>query len=244
VTRRLTTLFLALNAFGVLLRVCGDEASKRPVEVVQTERVSFAPGGMIHVLHSFGSLNVEGWDRPEVEVTVVKSRERYYVPDEHDQAARGLDRIRIVAERHSDDELTISTIFPHKRFPYLWGGKGGVTVEYQVHVPRNSKLTIHHGTGCVLVSNVTGDVEATSGGGDIVLLLPDSGTYSIDARSKLGTVYSDLVGDSHRRYLVGVGFVSTTPPSSHRIYLRTRMGGIAIKAVPAEAGAPVGARKR
>jgi hypothetical protein len=30
-----------------------------------------------------------------------------------------------------------------------------------------------------------GEVKATSSGGDILLVLPDSGTYSIDARSKL-----------------------------------------------------------
>ena len=96
-TRRLTTFFLALNAFGILLPVFGDETSRRPVEVFQTERVRFEPGGVIHVPHSFGSVTVEGWDRPEVEV--VKSRERYYEPKHHEQAARGLERVRIVAER-------------------------------------------------------------------------------------------------------------------------------------------------
>jgi len=135
VTRKLTTLFLALNALGVLLPAFGDEASKRQVEVVHTERVNFAPGGVIRVQHSFGSLSVEGWDRPEVEVTVVKSRERYYEPEQREQAARGLERVRIVAERNSDNELTISTSAPHKRFPFLWGGKRGVEVEYLIHAP-------------------------------------------------------------------------------------------------------------
>ena len=54
-TRGLTTLFLTLNALGVLLPALGDETSRRPVEVVQTERVRFAPGDVIHVPHSFGS---------------------------------------------------------------------------------------------------------------------------------------------------------------------------------------------
>src|ERR1017187_4089266 len=145
-TRRLTTLFLALNAVGVLLPAFGDETSARTVEVVHTERVSFAPGGTafgLLVPHSFGSVTVEGWDQPEVEVTVVKSRERYYQPERHKQAERGLERVRVVAERHSDTDLTISTTAPHKRFPYLWGGKGGVKVEYLIHAPRDSRLVIH-----------------------------------------------------------------------------------------------------
>lgn len=243
-TRRLAALFVGLNVVGMLLPLFGDEASKRPVEVVHTERVPFAPGGVIQVLHSFDTLNVEGWDRPEVEVTVVKSRGRYYEPNRREQAARGLERVRIIAERHSDSELTISTILPHHRFPRSLFGKSGVIVEYRIHVPRDSNLAIHHGTGRVLVSNVTGNIDATSRGGYILLMLPDSGTYSIDARSKFGTVSSDFVGDAHRRYLVGSGFARATPPPSHRIYVRTLMGGITIKAAPAEADAPAGAANR
>ena len=243
-TRRLTTLFLALNALGVLLPAFGDETSARRVEVVQTERVSFAPGGVIHVPHSFGSVTVEGWDLPEVEVTVVKSRERYYQPERHKQAERGLERVRVVAERHSDTDLTISTTAPHKRFPYLWGGKGGVKVEYLIHAPRDSRLVIHHGAGYVLVSNMAGDVEATSRGGDILLMLPVSATYTIDARSKLGRVSSDFAGAAHRRYLVGSRFAHVTASPSHRIYLRTRIGGITIKSVPVEADTPAEARNR
>lgn len=231
-TRRLAGLFAGLYVAGAVLPLLGDEAAKKPVEIVKTERVNFAPGGVIQVLHSFGSLNIEGWDRPEVEVTVVKSRERYYDVKQHDQAASGLERVRISAERKSDSELTISTSSPHKRFPYLWGGKSGVTVEYTIHVPRDSKLAIHHGSGYVLVSNVTGDIEATSRGDDIVLMLPESGSYSIDAKSKLGTVTSDFAGDSHRRYLVGSRFAGAAASPSHRIYVRTSVGGIAIKAVP------------
>ena len=243
-TRGLMALFVGLNLPGALLPAFGDDMSARPVEVVQTERVSFAPGGVIHVPHSFGSVTVEGWDQPEVEVTVVKSRERYYEPKQHEQAARGLERVRIAADRRSDRELTISTTAPHKRFPFLWGGKGGVKVEYLIHAPRDSRLVIQHGAGYVLVSNMTGDVEATSRGGDILLMLPDSGTYSIDARSKLGTVSSDFAGDAHRRYLVGSRFASVTSAPSHRIYLRTFMGGTTIKSVPAEAEAPARTRNR
>src|ERR1035441_6051511 len=74
-----------------------------------------------------------------------------YGPKHHEQAARGLERVRIVAERQSDSELTISTTLPHKRFLHLLGGKGGVKVEYLTHAPRDSRLVIQHGAGYVLV---------------------------------------------------------------------------------------------
>ncbi|MBZ5617248.1 MAG: hypothetical protein LAQ69_00750 [Acidobacteriia bacterium] len=262
-TRRTAVVLLSLNVLGGLLPLFGDEAARKPVEITHTERVNFAPGGVIRLVDSFGSLKVEGWDRPEVEITVIKSMDRYYEAKQQEQAARRLERVRIVADRRSDSELTISTILPRKLFEHLLGktgatldkvtgtarhplgGKGGgLVVEYQIHAPRDSKLVVHHGTGQVLIGNMTGDVEATSRGGDILVMLPDTGTYSIDARSKFGAVSSDFDGASHRRHIVGSGFARAVPAPSRRIYLRTGMGGITIQAVPVEAEEPASARTR
>jgi hypothetical protein len=265
---KLAVVCLGLSVAGTAL-LFGEEGTKHPVEATSTERFSFAPGGVIRLTDSFGSLAVEGWDRAEVEITIIKSIDRYYEPKQQERAARALERVRIVADRRSDTDLAISTILPRKLFARLLGGKGGVMrsagatldkvtgivrhplggkgglmLEYQIHAPRDSRLVIHHGPGRVLVSNMNGDVEATSKGGDILLMLPDSGTYSIDARSKLGAVSSDFAGASHRRHIVGSGFALAAPTPSRRIYLRTGMGGITIKAVPVEAEEPAAARSR
>jgi hypothetical protein len=85
-----------------------------------------------------------------------------------------------------------------------------------------------------LVSNVIGDIEATNGSGDILLMLSDSGTYSVDAKSKMGTVSSDFEGATHVRHFVGEGFARASQPPSHRIYLRMGFGGITIKKVSVE----------
>jgi hypothetical protein len=74
----------------------GDEVTKQPLEVTSTKRVSFAPGGTIRLNDSFGYLTVEGWDQPEVEITVTKSIERGYKPKQQAQAAQRLERVRIV----------------------------------------------------------------------------------------------------------------------------------------------------
>jgi hypothetical protein len=264
VTRRSAVVFMSLSMQVCLLPLFGDETARKPDEIVRTERVDFAPGGVIRLVNSFGTLKVEGWDRPEVEITVIKSTGRYYEPKQQEQAARKLERIQVTAEKRSGGELTITTTLPRKLFAHLLAGKGGVMektgatldkltgtarhplggkgggllVEYQIHVPRDSKLVVRHGTGQVLIGNVNGDVEATSRGGDILLMLPDAGAYSIDAKSKLGAVSSDFDGATHRRHIVGSGFASANPPASRRIYLRTGIGGITIEAVPGEAQEP------
>jgi hypothetical protein len=203
------------------------QAAEQRVEVTKTERVNFAPGGTIRVDGSYGNLNVEGWERPEVEITFVKSTQKYYELKQREKAAARLDSVTVSIDRRSNTELAIST-----------NRRAGVSVGYEIRAPRDSRIEIRHGTGQVIVENVTGDIHATAHRGDILLMLPDTGTYTIDAKTKVGVVTSDFVGDLHRRpYLLGERFAS--PSASHRVYLRVGLGGIAIKSVSPEAEPPV-----
>jgi hypothetical protein len=102
-------------------------------------------------------------------------------------------------------------------------------------VPRDSHLVIHHGGGNILIGNVAGNIEATNREGDIVLMLPTPGPYSIDAKSKMGTVISDFAGKSHLRYFIGERFAGADANSPRKIFLRVGFGGITIKEVPREA---------
>jgi hypothetical protein len=241
--RNLAAVFLGLSVLSMPRPLFGAEEDKQPARATSTERVGFSPGGTIRLCQSFGDLTVEGWDRSEVEIKAIKSIETYYEPKEREQAARRLERIRIVTERRSGSELAISTSLPPRSRllpPWRRKTRGGVTVEYQIHVPRDSRLVIHHLGGYVLVSDVAGDVEATSGGGDIVLMLTDLDNYSIDAKTKLGKVVSDFGASTRRRYLPGEKLASTHPSPSHRVYARMGRGSITIKEVPREVSAPGG----
>jgi hypothetical protein len=217
-------LFFELGLIGMMLPLPGAE---QRVEVTKTERVSFAPGGTIRVDGSYGNLNVEGWERPEVEITFVKSTQKYYGLEQREKAAAQLERVHVSTERRSNTELAIST---NKR--------GGVSVDYEIRVPRDSRIEIRHGAGQVIVANVTGDIRATGHRGDILLMLPEKGAYTIDAKTTVGVVTSDFPGDLHRRrYLLGERFAS--PTAALRVYLRLSLGGITIKSVPPVAEPPV-----
>jgi len=64
-----------------------------------------------------------------------------------------------------------------------------------------------------------------------MLWLPEGGTYSIDAKNKLGKVSSDYAGASLSQFLVGQKFVSASPAPTQRLYLRMGFGGITIKSI-------------
>ncbi len=229
-----------MKAIVITALVCGmqlfaQDGIRQPIQATTTDRVNFAPGGLIRLTTASSNLFVEAWDQPEVEITTIKSARH----------ARCLDDVHVTTDRRSDTELAISTTFPSGNFfARLFGRTCGATIEQHVNAPRDSRLVIQHGAGYLMVSRIGGDIEATSRSGDIVLMLPDPGPYAIDAKSKFGSVSSDFAGTAHREKLIGEQFASAVSSPSRRIYLRIGFGGIRIKEVPSTpvASMPPGAQ--
>jgi hypothetical protein len=235
-TYKLAASCIALCAIATAPLTADGETIQRPQQVSSTERVSFAPGGTIRFNNSFGDLYVEGWDQPQVEMTLIKSFDDYQPPK---NGAERLERVQFTTEHPSANELAIGTAIPSRGFfRHPFGGKGDVTVRYELRVPSDSHLVIHHGGGNLLIGNVTGGIEATNREGDIVLMLPASGPYAIDARSKMGTVISDFAGKAHVRYFIGERFAGDEANAPRKIFLRVGFGGITIQEVPPEALPP------
>jgi hypothetical protein len=151
------------------------------------QTIPFQPGGTIRLPRSVGDLHVEGWDKAEVAI----------------EAGKEVDVVR-----RSDTEVVISTnLSKHAK----------AHISYELHVPRNSRLVIDHRGGFVLIGNVTGDISATNRRGDIVLMLPEAGERSIDARVRFGHTDSD----SERQ----------APSNPAKIRLRVGFGGISVKSL-------------
>ena len=242
-TRKAFGILIGLTAAGTTLQLWADGGNKKMFAVTTTQQATFQPGGTIHFNRSYGYLSIEGWDRPEVEITVTKSLADLYDAKGQAEATKRVNTVQVTAERRSDTDLEITTTVPHySRWTHPLGSTGGVMVEYQVHVPRDSKLVIQHGAGDVLVSSVANDIEADVHSGDIVVLLPETVQYAIDAKSKVGTVSSDIDGDFHRGHLVGIRYAHTAAAPSHKLTLRVGVGGITIKSSvsPASPTTPTG----
>jgi hypothetical protein len=207
---------------------------KQKVQVEHTEKADFPAGGLLRLKNSVGEVSVVGWDRPDVEITTIKS---IYTSENHDKASRDLEKVRISVERHGD-ELVIATDFPGLRLTSPL--RAPTSVEYYIKAPMNARLAANHDTGEVHVENLTSDIHVTVLNGGITLRLPQEGQYDIDARSDLGDVTSDFPGRKKRRpWLLGYQFVQGTP-AAHKLYLRAGYGDIMILRIqkPATPGPP------
>lgn len=211
-------------------------AAKQRVELVTRDRADFAANGVVRIDGSTGDLNIAGWDQPSVEVTTT----RYVFAEERkkENAADKLKRIEVVRMASGNGELTITT---------MRGGTRGIHLDYRIMVPRNTRLRIRHHSGAVVINDVEGDIDARTGTGDIVLQLPATQTYAIDAKVRLGAVYSDFHSPAH--HLAGEKLIESASGGGRngherRLDLHVDIGGISIQQrktpAPETPGSPAG----
>ena len=113
-----------------------------------------APGGSFLLENVNGSVQVEGWDRDEVEVEAVKTA---------DTDGQDLERVKI------DVDSAPGQVSVHTRYPKGQGVE--VAVEYHVHVPYRVLLgSICTVNGSVLVRGVDGGGDLRSVNGNVEVL--------------------------------------------------------------------------
>jgi hypothetical protein len=167
-TRKPPSILAGLSLAAMAPLLPAQQGTQQRIQPQQTERLSFVSGGAIRIDEPHGDVYLEGWDQPEVEVSVVKSMPYEYKRKHPDKASKHLDSVQVVTERKSATELTISTIHAGRK------NTDAVLIEYEVHVPRDSKLTIRRAKGSVFVIGLTSDIEVKCSRGDIQLMLRDS----------------------------------------------------------------------
>src|SRR5580693_5298841 len=88
-----------LMILGFCVLAAADTTTGSPVSATTTEHVMFAPGGTIRLDDASGYVTVEGWDKNEVEITVVKSVG--FDSGAPERANARLEGVRVAAERRS-----------------------------------------------------------------------------------------------------------------------------------------------
>jgi hypothetical protein len=209
----------------------GEEPPRKRVQVESTSLTQFGPKGTIRFTNSSGDLVVEGWDRQEVEVTVLKWIDHEFAPEKIAAATERLKVVSVNVEHPSPQELLVSSAREKEK---LLSGKSRVELNYHIYAPRDSRIAVDHRGGFILLSGLTGDIDVANRTGDIVLMLPDPSSYAIDARNKFGIVTPDFAGATKHKYLIGEQFTRDHQPTAHRMRLRMGFGGITIKEVPPE----------
>lgn len=225
--------FVMIRKFALIALAAGclfgavEDGPRQRVQVTKTEHMDFVAGGTVRLENAVDEVTLEGWDRPEVEITTVVSTKDAYGAGERTAASSRLDQVKLTAARRGD-EMVISGQIPRSR-KILWNRPDYFYMEARIKLPRGARLVVRHHTGEVHVSGLTGDVDVQVPRGLIVLGLPPDGKYDIDAKSSFGNVISDFPGHNGRRFwLTGHRFVESTPAGARKLHLRIGYGDIEI----------------
>lgn len=227
----MSLLRLVSIACGMACLLPAQDEGRQKVQVSNTQRLDFPAGGALRVTGSSGEVMVEGWDQPNMEITVVKSTQDFYNQRDREKVSQELDRLRVTAERQGE-AVVVSTTAPRRRSSPMISEfhiAAHVDLEYRIRVPRDARLIIVHRTGEVHVTNVLGDIQVKVLRGGITVGLPGDGQYGIGAKSDLGSVHSDFSGQTKRKRMVGQTFAEDGAPAAHKVNLRVGYGDILLQ---------------
>lgn len=227
-----------LGSFLLMTSFCAAVQAQAPVKeqarITTTERFEFGMRGIVQIIDSFGDVEVEGWDQPEVELQVMRATQKKYEPKEIAQRVKDLERIKVSVERVSESSmLVIRTTFPSRTPTRMMRGKSNLNLEYKIKIPRHCQLFIKHDIGEVVVKNVDADIEATNRIGELALHVPEGGQYAVDAKVKIGDVSSAFGPETERQKLVGAQMHNEAAPEARRLYLRVGIGDIQVNKLKA-----------
>lgn len=217
-------------AGAVLAQDRAQDAVKQKVQLSKTEHFDFPAGGTLHLKNSTGVLTVEGWDKPEIEITTIRSSFVDIPVTERDKELALLNRVEVKTERNGN-ELVVTTTFPSAKFPIpdVLYGENKFALEYRIRAPFNTRLVDDHDIGEINIDGLTGDISATVREGNILLHLPEEASYAIHAKADLGSITSDYPGAERKRpWPFGHRLTANASGTQHNLDLKVAFGDIII----------------
>lgn len=176
--------------------------------------------GTLYVETRIGDVKVEGWDKPDVEIEA----EKVVQAGSEARAQRLFDQIKIQLTENGE-EVFLRTLYPPRRPWRLFRGATKLSANLRIRMPYEAKLTLKCVDGDVRVRGIVGNQRIRVSYGDVEVSIPSvDRLHSLDARSFLGYVQSDLHGENSAGWGRRVSFFNTD--GQQDIHVRVRLGGV------------------
>src|SRR5579863_9742483 len=110
--RHLLTTVLAASCLATVANAASekDPPSQQIVEMRKTESVSFPAGGVLHLSHSIGDLNIEAWDNSNIEITTIKSTADLHAESDVAAVKAEMEKVTLKTEQRGN-EVVLTTGF-------------------------------------------------------------------------------------------------------------------------------------
>jgi hypothetical protein len=176
--------------------------------------------GTLTIDTRMGDLQVEGWDEPRLEI----AGEKVVEAKDEQRAQPMYERVQVALEGQ-DKKVLLRTLYPSRRLWRPFRGESKLSVNFRIHMPFDANLVLKCVDGDVRTSGLTGKQDIHVNYGDVEINVPSIYLlHSLDARSLLGYVQSDLHGENSGGF--GRKIVFWNSDGNQDIEVRVRMGGV------------------
>lgn len=141
-------LFLLLLAMPVF----GQDATR---DFLKTLEVS--PGTSFSLDHSFGDIEIFGWDQNKIEIKAT-----IRVEARRESTAKEILDAIVINVNQSAQTVKVSTDYPEKGWKNV-----SYSVDYEIHIPANSPVSSESSFGNMTLTGLTGKLSATLKHGDL-----------------------------------------------------------------------------
>lgn len=208
-------LWLLLVALSLPCPLCADEFTR--TDHYSARMFSF---GTLIIDTRVGDVHVETWDRPRLEIEAEKVAEA----KDRNHADSMYDHLQVVLTGQ-DKQVLLRAEYPSRRPWRPFRGESKLSVNFRVRMPFDANLTLKCVDGDVRVSGLLGKQQISVNYGDVEINVPSIYRLrSVDARSILGYVESDLHGENGAGW--GRKVIFWNANGDQDIKVRVRMGGV------------------
>lgn len=166
-------------------------------------------GGTFLLSNRNGDINIESWDKNEVEVVIVEKRR-----------ARSED-IKIVIDSKSN-RLNIRTDYPNRKMSFFYSSDRTSSANFTVKVPRNVHILTDSHNGNILIRGIKGDVEAETHNGRLQI---EDLEGNVDVKSHNGNLYLENI-NGEITSVTHNGRIELDNIESVNVYAKTHNGSI------------------
>jgi hypothetical protein len=223
---------------AALAALAGDAKDERATEaydparreLTTVDRYAFGAEGIVDILSRNGSVRVEGWDRPEAELTVTRKLDTprgFFAVLTGGQPSEK--RAQAILEA-ANPEVASGAGVLRIRAPKTEYGEPQVTIHLSLRVPRATGLRIESNNGRVQASDLAGTLEACTDNGELEIARVSGPVvaHTKNGRLRLAAIDGDVVADTNNGAIECHGATGS-------VRLKTANGAIETRGVRGEA---------
>ncbi|MCG8524994.1 MAG: hypothetical protein MI748_01325 [Opitutales bacterium] len=157
------TITTSISASCVALAITAS-ASAAKLEETTTQTLPAETIEYIEVENVNGTITVEGWDRPEIEITYTKSAKG----GNEENVQKHLDKMEVLITQE-DEKISINTKIPNSGFSFwkLFKKNTSGSVKYVIHVPHPTNVDAETVNGGLRLKKLSGTIDAETVNGSI-----------------------------------------------------------------------------